>query len=265
MPLLVETSKPTFPAKARHAFNRYEAPTIPKVFVREQGFWAAHVTAGSFVRRRIPVQFRIVAGERRAENQQTERLVYRTITRGVRVAISKALVLDKVAFERSNFWRSLYESGNREPVAGHFHIHLGEPPAGLREENEKLKGELSQLRRLLATKSAQATTTQTPSPLLDDRSYSVAELLALIDDDEVEQLANVLDSKGYDINSVVKKLGVERAIRFSNLLGRSRVAVADGAKLVVTTEGTALGSALSDLALPRARDNGRKEADQKPS
>src|SRR5258707_117872 len=89
--------------------------------------------------------FRIVAGERLAENQQTERLVQRTITREFRVSsISKAILIENLAVKWS--WLSDITFGDIKSDIVHFHV--GDLPT-LREENEKLNQEAKGLRSLL--------------------------------------------------------------------------------------------------------------------
>jgi hypothetical protein len=174
------------------------------------------------IRARPAVQFRIIAGERTAENQQTERLVKRAMSREAR----QASLGRQFAFIERLVSRDL--------------VH--DP---LRTENEKLKQELSQLRRILA-KTHQATT-NSRQPTFVEATRSVGELLTLTDRDEAEQLDMLLECGQRSVAAVVEKLGIEQAIRFSNLLGRSQVAVSNTGNLVLTALGVALGKSLNDL------------------
>jgi hypothetical protein len=221
--------------------------------------WPFRRARRRFTRTRASVQFRIVAGERYAEIQQTERLVQRTMARENRGSTLARTVTSKASL------RGFFDIGfavgeviqKYRPAV--LHVDIPEQ-AGLRVENEKLRQELSQLRTLLVKTRP---TPDAPPQSLKGGCPRVGELLALVDDEEFDELSMLLDSGRRSLDDVVGKLGVDRAIHLSNLLGRSQVAVVNVGRLVSTPLGTALGKSLNDLTstAPAAKDPIKKRPD----
>lgn len=187
-------------------------------------------------------QFRIVAGERYAENQQTERLVQRTMVREIRwVSVSKAVILNQLANEKFAFPNEHLLSQLKSSVV---YFNLGEMD-GTKSHHEKLKDEIKQLRAVLAktTKSVK----QDVGPKYVDRTRAVAQLVAIVDNDEAEELMKIVSEGRESVDSVVGRLGRDRAIRFSNLVGLSDVAIVHDGDFVSTELGKSLGTALQEM------------------
>ncbi len=161
--------------------------------------------------------FRTVAGEKLAGIQQVERLVKRAFVRESRVSIWKVS-----SIERHAYW----------PVADSCDL------GAVGDETRDLLDQISELRRLLAkTRRAWA---DRSTPVNADLG-SAAELLAVLEPDEAECVLEVLISGQAYLPDIVRSLGAEKFGYISNLVGKARVAVVSGHRMVATSFGLALG------------------------
>ena len=180
--------------------------TTPRTYIHLRGIPSRRVKTPHHA-----AHFRTVAGERLAEIQQVERLVKRAFVRESRIDIRRFSWID------------------RQP----------HDPTPANDERQQLLAQVSDLRRLLA-KTRRPTTGDRPVPVpsLD----AAAELLALLEPDEADCLLEVLIAGSSGLSSIVQSLGLERAMRISNMAGKSAVALADGDRMTATAFGRALGS-----------------------
>jgi len=180
------------------------------------------------LRKHRPGGFRVVVGERAAEFINMERVVCKVVTRENRNSVYAR------PFEGTEcvFWgHSSYSELRNWPQ--------------VEAENDRLRTEVSQLRRMMV--KTQAEQPQSERGEFSAMSLEAAELLAIINETETEILLNILEQGEMLVSAVSDKLGCENTVRLANLLGNAKVAIVHDSRFVVTSFGRAVSRAIIAL------------------
>jgi len=116
----------------------------------------------------------------------------------------------------------------------------------LTEENVRLRIENSAFRAIISRMGRGRPVAPKQRTIDLSTSRFAAEMLALADETEANELATLFDDGVVEVADLIAHLGVERALKLTNLLGRAQAAVVVGDRLIATKLGRDLGRAIAE-------------------